>query len=135
MSAQLPREPRAGDRIEADWARAVARAIRSQRVVGGPGVIVSSGPDGTTVSVPRRPKARAAASAAGSAAVLVSATVSAGASGGVQCTVYGDGPHNPSTGSGILYFADVAMGSGVAGGTHWFVGFPGLVFETGGSEA
>ena len=52
MSAPLPREPRPGERLDADWGRAVARALRSQRLSGGPGVRVSSGPDGTTVSIP-----------------------------------------------------------------------------------
>ena len=49
-SIPLPSEPRRGDPVTADWARRVAAALRSLRLRGGPGVRVTTGPDGTTVS-------------------------------------------------------------------------------------
>ena len=65
MATPLPREPRRGDPLDADWGRAVARALRSQRVSSGPGLRVSSGPDGTTISrAPGRGAKKEAAMAA-----------------------------------------------------------------------
>ena len=51
MAAPLPKEPMPGDPLDADWGRAVARALRSQRVSAGPGLRASQGPDGTTLSL------------------------------------------------------------------------------------
>lgn len=45
-------EPAPGAPVTADWARRIARALRSMRIVGGPGIKVSTTPSGTTVSVP-----------------------------------------------------------------------------------
>ena len=44
------REPNRGDRITADWAREIVRALRSMRLFPGPGIRLSQTPDGTTVS-------------------------------------------------------------------------------------
>ncbi len=44
------REPAKGDRITADWAREVVRAIRSLRLQQGPGIRLSRTPEGTTIS-------------------------------------------------------------------------------------
>ena len=45
------REPNRGDRITADWAREIVRALRSMRLFPGPGIRLSQTPDGTTLSV------------------------------------------------------------------------------------
>ncbi len=64
MAAPLPKEPMPGDPLDADWGRAVARALRSQRVSAGPGLRASQGPDGTTLSLaPARGAKKAAAMA------------------------------------------------------------------------
>lgn len=52
-SLPLPSEPRRGDPVTADWARRVSAALRSLRLRGGPGVCVTTGPDGTTISAVR----------------------------------------------------------------------------------
>ena len=52
MAFQNLPDPATGDGVTAEWGRAVARAIRSLRLSGGPGVRVSTTPSGTTVSVP-----------------------------------------------------------------------------------
>lgn len=43
-------EPAPGAPVTADWARRIARSMRSMRLSGGPGVRVSTTPSGTTVS-------------------------------------------------------------------------------------
>ena len=45
------REPSKGDRITADWARELVKAVRSMRLFAGPGIRLTETPDGTTVSV------------------------------------------------------------------------------------
>lgn len=45
------REPNKGDRITADWARELVKAVRSMRLFAGPGIRLTETPDGTTVSV------------------------------------------------------------------------------------
>lgn len=44
------REPAKGDRITADWARELVRAVRSLRLIAGPGLRLTRTPEGTTVS-------------------------------------------------------------------------------------
>lgn len=75
MAARVPKEPMPGDPLDADWGRAVARALRSQRVSAGPGLRASQGPDGTTLSL--APERGAGASHTG--AVPLVATVEVGA--------------------------------------------------------
>ena len=50
MAFQDLPDPRPGEPVSAEWGRAVARAIRSLRLSGGPGARVSATPSGTTVS-------------------------------------------------------------------------------------
>ena len=45
------KEPAKGDRITADWARELVRAVRSLRLQQGPGIRLSRTSEGTTVSV------------------------------------------------------------------------------------
>ena len=45
------REPQRGDRITADWARELVKAVRSMRLFAGPGIRLTETPDGTTVSL------------------------------------------------------------------------------------
>ena len=58
-------EPAPGDAVGADWARTLVRALRSMRLSGGPGVRVSTTPEGTTVS------AAPGAAASGRAEILL----------------------------------------------------------------
>ncbi len=44
------KEPSRGDRITADWARELVKAVRSMRIFPGPGIRFSQTPEGTTVS-------------------------------------------------------------------------------------
>lgn len=44
------KEPAKGDRITADWARELVKAIRSLRLQQGPGIRLSRTPEGTTIS-------------------------------------------------------------------------------------
>lgn len=54
MNCQPPiPDPAPGDGVTVGWGRSIARAIRSMRLSGGPGVSVRTTPAGTTVSVPR----------------------------------------------------------------------------------
>ena len=45
------REPQRGDRITADWARELVKAVRAMRLFAGPGIRLTETPDGTTVSL------------------------------------------------------------------------------------
>ena len=74
MNENLPRTPRSGDPVSADWARKVADELRAQRVIGGPGVKVSRTPNGTTVSaaIPRASGSAGGGGAGGHLAVTVS---------------------------------------------------------------
>lgn len=45
-----PAEPSAGDRISANWMRELVRYIRSITPLAGPGIKLSAGPNGTTLS-------------------------------------------------------------------------------------
>lgn len=45
-----PAEPSAGDRISASWMRELVRYIRSITLLAGPGIKLSAGPNGTTLS-------------------------------------------------------------------------------------
>ena len=76
---ELPKEPERGDRITADWARRVARALRALRLTAGPGIRIHAGPDGTTVSA--APAKRAGAE--GGAEPVVATVPSIGAAGSV----------------------------------------------------
>ena len=44
------KEPSRGDRITADWARELVKAVRSMRLFPGPGIRLNQTPEGTTVS-------------------------------------------------------------------------------------
>lgn len=47
----VPREPQPGERLDATWGRDVIKALKQLRVIGGPGARVTTGPNGTTISV------------------------------------------------------------------------------------
>jgi len=52
------KEPQPGSPIQASWGADVARAIRALRLSAGPGILVTPGAGGTTISAirpPRRP--------------------------------------------------------------------------------
>ena len=49
------REPAKGDRITADWARELVRAVRSLRLSAGPGIKLTRTPEGTTISAAPAP--------------------------------------------------------------------------------
>lgn len=51
MADYALKEPQRGDRITADWARELVRAVRSMRLSAGPGLRLTRTPSGTTVSV------------------------------------------------------------------------------------
>jgi hypothetical protein len=53
--SDLVKEPQPGSPIAASWGADVARAIRSLRLSGGPGILVTPGPGGTTISAIRQP--------------------------------------------------------------------------------
>ena len=55
-----PAEPSAGDRISASWMRELVRYIRSITPLAGPGVKLSTGPNGTILSCVQASKAAAA---------------------------------------------------------------------------
>lgn len=59
---KAPEEPRAGERLSADWGRAVARYLRYLRPVAGPGVKVDL--SGARVTVSAKPGGRGGAAAA-----------------------------------------------------------------------
>ncbi len=61
MSVQIPSEPRRGEPLEAAWGVQVVRALRSLLLRGGPGVLVTTTPSGTTISAIGRRGSGAAA--------------------------------------------------------------------------
>ena len=60
------REPAKGDRITADWARELVKAVRAMRLQQGPGIRLTRTPEGTTISaVPSAATAGGSAPGAG----------------------------------------------------------------------
>jgi hypothetical protein len=66
-------------------------------------------------------------------AILGVVTTSSDPSTGLDVTLYGNGPGAANTGFGTVYLPECVAGSYVPTGM-WVVCWPGLVWETGGSE-
>ena len=69
-------EPDPGDSVSASWGRAIVRALRSMRLVAGPGARVSATPSGTTVSL--APERGAGASHEGTVPLVANVIVGIG---------------------------------------------------------
>ncbi len=82
------REPARGDRITADWARELVKAVRSMRLFAGPGIRLTETPDGTTVSATAAEgrSATPASPAEVDVGTVVSSNSAAGAMGTYSCT-------------------------------------------------
>lgn len=82
------RGPAMGDDITADWARELVKAVRSLRLVAGPGIKLTRTPDGTTVSAAGadgRPAAPVGLAEV-DVGTVVSSNSAAGAMGTYSCT-------------------------------------------------
>ena len=104
------REPNRGDRITADWAREIVRALRSMRIFPGPGIRLSQTPEGTTVS--------ATGADARSAAPVGLAEVDVGTVSAQSSWSFGRYSVSTEGGSYALDVAETALTAGLPGGAR-----------------
>jgi hypothetical protein len=126
--------PAPGQPVSAAWAREVAEAINRSRATGGPGILVSEGTAGTTITAVAAMAGNRRAESGGGAVPcrIDNAGADVANLGGTRVTVYADGIHAPATGSGTLFFLEAAYGFAPEGA--WVLGFPGATLVLGGSE-
>lgn len=120
MAAPLPKEPMRGDPLDANWGRAVARALRSQRVSGGPGIRASQGPDGTTISLAPGLGAGGGGTWTGAAPLIARVVNVSATPGRAPCQTL-DGRN---AGSQLVAALELAGGTGGGGGPYRVVAYP-----------
>lgn len=97
--------PSVGQRLSADYGRSVARAINSLRITGGPGVRVTQGPNGVTISAAARTATASTATALASFPLKLSITTDATARKSYLCVMYNDGSVQVLGGGNVTTFA------------------------------
>lgn len=101
--------PSVGQRLSADYGRSVARAINSLRITGGPGVRVTQGPNGVTISAVARPITSSATTASSSFPFKLAITTDAETRKPYLAVMYNDASVQVLDGGEVTTFAEPGM--------------------------
>lgn len=101
--------PSVGQRLSADYGRSVARAINSLRITGGPGVRVTQGPNGVTISAVARQTTFPATIVASSFPFKLAITTDAETGKSYLAVMYNDASVQVLDGGEVTTFAEPGM--------------------------
>ncbi|MDD4059184.1 MAG: hypothetical protein PHW08_00600 [Kiritimatiellae bacterium] len=103
---KTPTAPQPGYPVTANWGREVCDALRRMRLQAGPGIRLSQTPEGTTITA--APAKTTRQDVVSTDPACMARVVSGNALSGYKVDLYADGLEEDSTGTGTLFFPEVA---------------------------